>query len=58
METNDLLTAAEAASILRMTVNAFRIFVHRNGGKIKRVKLGPRKTFYLRASVLALLSDD
>ncbi|MGI6525348.1 MAG: helix-turn-helix transcriptional regulator [Bdellovibrionota bacterium] len=55
METKELLTAQEAADMLSMSVNAFRIFVHRYGNKIKRVKLGKRKTYYLRDSILALL---
>ena len=57
MNTKELLTAKEAAEMLSMSVNAFRIFVHRYGNKIKKVKLGKRKTYYLRSSVLALLQE-
>lgn len=55
MERDELLTASEAAEMLSMSVNAFRIFVHRYGSEIKRVKLGKRKTYYLRSSILAQL---
>lgn len=55
METKELLTANEAAEMLSMSVNAFRIFIHRYGSNIKKVKLGKRKTYYLRESILALL---
>jgi hypothetical protein len=62
MNTNDLLgsellTAEDAAQMLSMSVNAFRIYVHRYGGKIKKVKLGKRRTLYYRASILALLQE-
>jgi hypothetical protein len=62
MNTNDLLgsellTAEDAAEMLSMSVNAFRIFVHRYGSKVKKVKLGKRKTFYYRSSILALLQE-
>ena len=57
MDTKDYLTAEEAASMLSMSVNAFRIFVHRYGRKIKKVKLGKRKTLYLRVSVIACLQE-
>lgn len=52
MEPKELMTAKEAALMLSMTVNAFRIFVHRYGGKIKKVKLGKRKTYFYRTSLL------
>jgi hypothetical protein len=52
MEPKELITAKEAALMLSMTVNAFRIFVHRYGGKIKKVKLGKRKTYFYRTSLL------
>ena len=54
---SELLTADDAAEMLSMSVNAFRIFVHRYGSKIKKVKLGKRKTFYYRSSILALLQE-
>lgn len=57
MDTKELLTAEEAASMLSMSVNAFRIFVYRYGSKIKKVKLGKRKTYFLRSSLLALLQE-
>jgi hypothetical protein len=57
MDTKEFITAEEAAEMLSMTVNAFRIFVHRYGSKIKKVRLGRRKTYYLRASLIALMQD-
>ena len=57
MDTKELITAEEAAEMLSMTVNAFRIFVHRYGSSIKKVRLGKRKTYYLRSSLLALLEE-
>ena len=57
MDTKEFITAEEAASMLSMSVNAFRIFVHRYGGKIKKVRLGKRKTYFLRSSLLALLQE-
>jgi len=57
MDQKEFITAEEAAEMLSMTVNAFRIFVHRYGGKIKKVRLGKRKTYFSRASVLALLQE-
>ncbi len=57
MDPNELITAEEAAAMLSMTVNAFRIFVHRYGSRIKKVRLGKRKTYYLRSSLLALLEE-
>jgi hypothetical protein len=57
MDPNELITAEEAAQMLSMSVNAFRIFVHRYGSKIKKVRLGKRKFYYLRTSVLALLEE-
>ena len=62
MNTNDLLgsellTAEDAAQMLSMSVNAFRIFVHRYGSKVKKVKLGKRRTLYYRSSILALLQE-
>jgi hypothetical protein len=57
MDTKEFITAEEAAEMLSMSVNAFRILVHRYGSKIKKVRLGKRKTYFLRASVLALLQE-
>lgn len=57
MDPKELITAEEAAQMLSMSVNAFRIFVHRYGSRIKKVRLGKRKFYYLRASVLALLEE-
>jgi|LakMenEpi03Aug12_release.lakeMendotaPanAssembly.Ray.scaffolds.fasta_scaffold6000907_1 hypothetical protein len=57
MESKELITAEEAALMLSMSVNAFRIFVHRYGTKIKKVKLGKRKTYFYRTSVLSLLRE-
>ena len=57
MDTKEFITAEEAAEMLSMTVNAFRIFVHRYGGKIKKVRLGKRKTYYVRASLIALMQE-
>ena len=58
MDTKEFITAEEAAQMLSMTVNAFRIFVHRYGSEIKKVRLGKRKTYFSRASVLALLQES
>jgi hypothetical protein len=52
MEPKELITAKEAASMLSMSVNAFRIFIHRYGSRIKKVKLGKRKTYFYRTSLL------
>lgn len=57
MNTKDFLTAEEAAEMFSMSVNAFRIFVYRYGSRIKKVKLGKRKIFYLRTDLLALLEE-
>lgn len=57
MDTKEYLTAEDAAEMLSMTVNAFRIFVHRYGSKIKKVRLGKRKTYYVRASLVALMQE-
>jgi hypothetical protein len=57
MDTKEFITAEEAAEMLSMTVNAFRIFVHRYGSKLKKVRLGKRKTYYLRASLIALMQE-
>jgi hypothetical protein len=54
---SELITAEDAAQMLSMSVNAFRIFVHRYGSKIKKVKLGQRRTLYYRSSILALLQE-
>lgn len=52
MEPKDLITAKEAALMLSMSINAFRIFIHRYGSGIKKVKLGKRKTYFYRTSLL------
>ena len=57
MDTKEFITAEEAAQMLSMSVNAFRIFVHRYGSKIKKVRLGKRKTYYLRASLVSLMQE-
>jgi hypothetical protein len=57
MNTKEYLTAEDAAEMLSMTVNAFRIFVHRYGSKIKKVRLGKRKTYYVRASLVSLMQE-
>jgi len=54
---SELITAEDAAQMLSMSVNAFRIFVHRYGSKIKKVRLGQRRTLYYRSSILALLQE-
>ncbi len=54
---SELLTADDAAEMLSMSVNAFRIYVHRYGSKIKKVRLGKRRTLYYRSSILALLQE-
>lgn len=55
MDTKEFITAEEAASLLSMSVNAFRIFVHRYGTKIEKRKLGKRRVLFRRSSVLAVL---
>jgi predicted HTH domain antitoxin len=55
MSTKEFITAEEAASLLSMSVNAFRIFVHRYGNKIEKRKLGRRRVLFNRTSVLAAL---
>lgn len=55
MDTKEFITAEEAASLLSMSVNAFRIFVHRNRNKIEKRKLGKRRVLFSRSSVLAVL---
>jgi predicted HTH domain antitoxin len=57
MDQKEFITAEEAAEMLSMTVNAFRIFVHRHGSKLKKVRLGKRKTYYLRASLVSLMQE-
>ena len=54
---SELITAEDAALMLSMSVNAFRIYVHRYGSKIKKVRLGKRRTLYYRSSILALLEE-
>jgi hypothetical protein len=55
MDTKEFITAEEAASLLSMSVNAFRIFLHRYGNKIERRKLGRRRVLFSRSSVLSVL---
>lgn len=55
MSTKEFITAEEAALLLSMSVNAFRIFVHRYGSKIEKRKLGRRRVLFNRSSVLAAL---
>jgi predicted DNA-binding transcriptional regulator AlpA len=55
MDTKQYITAEEAASLLSMSVNAFRILVYRYGNKIEKRRLGKRRVYFLKSSVLALL---
>lgn len=57
MNNNELITANEAASILSMSVNAFRIFAYRYSSRIKKAKLGKRKTYFYRSNILSLLQE-
>jgi hypothetical protein len=57
MDPKDLITAQEAAEMLSISVNAFRIFVSRHRSKIRRVKLGKRKTYFYRSNILSLLHE-
>jgi hypothetical protein len=57
MDQKELITADEAASILSMSVNAFRIFVSRYSTRIKKAKLGKRKTYFYRSNILSLLEE-
>jgi hypothetical protein len=55
MDIKEFITAEQAAWELSMSVNAFRIFVHRYGHKIEKVKLGKRRVLFRRSSVLSVL---
>ncbi len=55
MNTKEFITAEEAASLLSMSVNAFRILVYRYGSKIEKRRLGKRRVYFLKSSVMALL---
>lgn len=57
MDTKEFITAEEAASLLSMSVNAFRILVYRYGNKVERRRLGKRRVYFSKASVLALLQS-
>lgn len=52
----DLVTTAEAATMLKMSANAFRIFVHRYGADLRRLRLGRRRTYFLRTDILQVLA--
>ena len=58
LEGSELITAEDAAELLSLSVNAFRILVHRYGSKVKKVRFGKRRTLYYRTSVLALLRES
>ena len=58
MGTNEFITAEEAANLLSMSVNAFRILVHRYGEKIEKRRLGKRRVYFSKASVLSLLRSN
>jgi hypothetical protein len=58
MEPKELITAKEAALLFTMSINAFRIFVHRNRGKVKKLKLGKRKTYFYRTNLLEQLREE
>jgi hypothetical protein len=58
MDTKEFITAEQAASLLSISVNAFRILVYRYGSKIEKRKLGKRRVYFSRASVLALLQSN
>lgn len=53
----ELITAEDAAAMLSMSVNAFRIYVHRYGSTIKKVKLGKRRTLYYLSTVLETMQE-
>jgi predicted DNA-binding transcriptional regulator AlpA len=55
VNTKEFITAEEAASLLSMSVNAFRILVYRYGNKIEKRRLGKRRVYFLKSSVMALL---
>lgn len=56
MNPNEYVTAAEAAVMFKMSVNAFRIHIHRYGSSVRKVRFGKRKTFYVREDLLSLLT--
>jgi len=61
MEENELeplLTTAQAAELLSMTENAFRIHIHRYGRNIERVCVGKRKYYYPLSSVRKLMKKE
>lgn len=58
MDPNEFITAEEAASLLSISVNAFRILIHRYGSRVERRRLGKRRVYFLRASVLGLLQSN
>jgi hypothetical protein len=55
MDSNEFVTAEEAASLLSMSVNAFRIHIHRYGNRVEKRRLGKRRVYFRRSSVLDLL---
>lgn len=57
MNAKELITATEAAEILSISVNAFRIFVHRHGKSLKKFRLGGRKIYFSRTELLSLLVE-
>lgn len=57
MDTKEFITAEEAASLLSISVNAFRILVYRYGNRVEKRRLGKRRVYFSRASVLALLQS-
>jgi len=58
MNHKELLTAGEAAALFSLSVNAFRIMLHRYGSKIRRVRLGRRRYYYYRDDLLTLLQEE
>jgi len=57
MDTKELITAAEAAQMFSISVNAFRICVHRHGRSLRKLRLGGRRIYYYRSELLALLVE-
>lgn len=57
MSPNDLITAWEAAQLFSMSINAFRIHLHKYGKDIKRYKLGKRRILFSKKDLLSLLEE-
>lgn len=57
MDAKEFVTAAEAAAMFSMSVNAFRIHIHRYGKSLKKFRVGGRRIFYSRTELLSLFVE-